>query len=280
MEASSVIGTALAILTGIITYKGLRDQGYREAYIFDIDKILIDKEYKRLLSSGFLHANWLHYGFNMAALLSFSFSLELTFGIGKFLILYFASMIGGNLLALYIHRNHGDYRALGASGASSGVILAWVVLFPNSEIGFLFLPFHIKSWIFGLLFLLVSVLGIKSQSDNIGHEAHLGGAIIGILLTPFFAPSFLEINWLLIAALLIPVTAFLILVVRNPAVLMINKYWGENVEMLRNWKPKQPDSRLSEEEELDALLDKINKKGINNLSKKERDRLKELTDKM
>ncbi|MFN7117913.1 MAG: rhomboid family intramembrane serine protease [Saprospiraceae bacterium] len=282
MEASSIIGTIIAIFTGLVTYKGLRDYGFKEMYLFDVDKILIHKEYRRLWSSGFLHANWLHYGFNMMALLSFSFSLEFMFGTGRFLLLYFASMIGGSLLALFIHRNHGDYRALGASGAISGVIFSSIVLFPESKIGFVILPFEMKSWIFGVLYMLISILGIKSQRDNIGHEAHLGGAIIGVVLTLIFYPTLALEHWWVVLLILLPVTAFLILIVRNPAVLMIDKYWGENVEMLKNWKPKpsDPNRKLSQEEELDALLDKINKYGINSLSKKEKDRLKELTDKM
>lgn len=280
MEASSVVGTLIAIITGLTTYKGLRDYGFQETYLFDVDKILIDKEYRRLWSSGFLHANWLHYGFNMAALLSFSFSLEFVFGTGKFLLLYFASMMGGSLLALWIHRNHGDYRALGASGAISGVIFSSIVLFPESKIGFVILPFEIKSWIFGLLYMLVSIWGIKSKRDNIGHEAHLGGAIIGVLITILFNPKIALDHWWVVLLILVPVTAFLVLIVRNPAVLLVDHYWGENVEMLKNWKPKETDSRLSHEEELDTLLDKINKHGMHSLSKKEKDRLKELTDKM
>lgn len=273
----TIIGTILLIFTGLFTYKGLRDPYFMEDYLFDVDKILLDKEYKRLLTSGFLHANWFHFAFNMYALLSFGDTIELLFGVGPFLILYFASMIGGNLLALYIHRNHGDYRALGASGAISGVVFASIVLFPNSSIGLFLLPFHIKSWVFGVLFILISVWGIKSQRDNIGHEAHLGGAIIGVLLTPLFTPSFLNINWWIIIAILIPTTAFLILIVKNPAVLMINKYWGENVESIKNWTQKRPETQRSREEELDDLLDKIRKTGMRSLNKKEKERLEELT---
>lgn len=273
----NIIGTILLIFTGLFTYKGLRDPFFKDDYVFDVDKILLDKEYKRLISAGFLHANWFHFAFNMFALLSFGGSVELFFGTIPFLILYFASMIGGNLLALYIHRNHGDYRALGASGAISGVIFASIVLFPDGSISLFLLPIHIKSWIFGILFVLISVLGIKSQRDNIGHEAHLGGAIIGVLLTPLFAPSFLEIKWWVIAVILIPVIAFLILIIRNPAVLMIDKYWGENADMLKEWTQKRPDTKRSREEELDDLLDKIQRSGMNSLSKKEKDRLKELT---
>lgn len=276
MEPTSVIGMALLIITGLISYKGFRDSHFFEDYLFEVDKILIDREYKRLLSSGFLHANWIHFGFNMVALLSFSFSLEITLGYGKFLLLYFASLIGGNLLALWVHRHHGDYRAVGASGAISGVIFASIILFPDSTISFVIIPIKIKSWIFGLLFILISIFGIKSQKDNIGHEAHLGGAIVGVILTLFLAPSFWEINWWIVSAILVPATAFLILIVRNPAVLMIHNYWGENVRSVQSMTQKRTPGK-SKQDELDELLDKIRKHGMESLNKKERKRLDELT---
>ena len=251
MDHSSVLGTVMLILTGLVTYKGFRDRHFFEEYLFAVDPILIDGEYRRLLTSGFLHVNWIHFGFNMIALLSFSFSLEVLFGLPKLASLYFASLIGGNLLALYIHRFHGDYRAVGASGAISGVVLSSVILFPESSISFVIIPIEIKSWVFGLLFILISIFGIKSQRDNIGHEAHLGGAVIGILLTPFFAPAFLQINWTLFFVLLLPVLAFLLLVIRNPAVLMISHYWGEQVEAIRKRGTRSSKPHLSREEELD-----------------------------
>ena len=274
----SVIGTIILIITGLFTYKGFRDSAYFERYKFEVDGILVHREWDRLLSSGFLHANWLHFGFNMIALLSFSWSLELLFGYGKFALLYFISLLGGSLLALFIHRNHGDYSAIGASGAVSGVVFASVVLFPEGAIGFVILPFEMPSWVFGLLFLLISIFGIKSQTGNIGHEAHLGGAITGVLATLVIEPSVIWQNWWIILAILVPTTAFLVLIVRNPSVLMIDNYWGETVNTFseQTGLSKREKSRAEKEAELDDLLEKIRTKGIKSLSKKERQRLDEL----
>lgn len=277
----SVIGILLALFMGATTYKGFRDQRYYENYVFDVDKILINKEYRRLISSGFLHGGWFHLGFNLIALISFSAAVEQQLGPVLFVIIYFISLIGGNVLALYIHRNHGDYRAVGASGAISGVIFASILLFPGGSIGFIILPFEIKNWIFGLAFVLISILGIKRQADNIGHEAHLGGAIIGVLMTMAIRPSVITESPWLIAGLLFPVVIFLYLIVNNPAVLMIDRYWGETVRSVQRFRFKlqsNPSDKMSRQEEMDQLLDKIRAKGIKSLTNEERKRLEDLSE--
>jgi membrane associated rhomboid family serine protease len=276
---NSVIGLVLLFFIGAATYKGLRDSPYQNRYAFQVDGILLGKEYDRLISSGFLHVGWLHFGFNMVALMSFCWSLEIFLGPWKLLLLYFVSLLGGNLLSLYIHRHHGDYSAVGASGAISGVIFASIVLFPGSEIGFILLPVSIPGWLFGLLFIVISIFGIKSQADNIGHEAHLGGAITGVLVAIALEPSVLKTNWGTVLGIVLPVTAFLLLIVRNPAVLMIDGYWGESLRAGGKWFSKlrdEHDTKLNEEEELNALLEKIKQQGIKSLTKEERKRLNEL----
>lgn len=283
MVSSGAVGTLIMIVTGLTTYKGLRDAEYFDDYKFNVDKILIDKEYKRMITSGFLHAGWLHFGFNMVALLSFSLSLELVFGYWKFLLIYFGAKIGGSLLALLIHRNHGDYSAVGASGAISGVVMSSVLLFPESTIGFVILPFEMKSWVFALLFILISIFGIKSQRDNIGHEAHLGGALTGVLISLILQPSLLVESPWIVLLLTLPIIVFLILIVRYPAILMVDNYWGE-IFSKRNFVHKSSsgksdlkiDSKAEKEAIINHLLDKIKKGGVNSLSAKEKELLDRL----
>lgn len=280
MEETGTIGALLAIFLMLSSYKGFQDRAFTEEYIFDVDRILINKEYRRLISSGFLHSGWFHLIFNLIALLSFSKEIEMLFGIGNYMVLYFVSLIGGNLLSLYIHRNHGDYRALGASGAISGVVFAAVVLHPESSISFVLIPIEIPSWLFGLAFVLISILGIKKQQDNIGHEAHLGGAIVGIIITIILNPAILETNLWIIGLLLIPSLFFLVLLIRNPNMLLIDHYWGEGVAQLKaSWANRQQAPQIDPEEELNLLLDKIGKNGISSLSRKERKRLDQLSGK-
>ncbi|MDF1696627.1 MAG: rhomboid family intramembrane serine protease [Saprospiraceae bacterium] len=268
MGESSFVGTVILLITGLVTYQGFRDSSYRYDYIFDVDKILRGKEYIRLISSGFLHANWIHFGFNMIALLGFSLSVENSLGTFNYLLIYFISMIGGNLFALYIHKEHGDYRALGASGAISGIVLASIVLLPSAEISFILIPGSMPSWVFAILFVLISIWGIKSQEDNIGHEAHLGGAVIGVLCVLILQPTTFMQNWWIAALILVPTILFLILLIRSPNMLIISNYWGDDIQKFKA-KLKQND----EDPDLDYLLDKINKKGIDSLSRREKELL-------
>lgn len=276
MENVSAINTILIIVTGLMTYQGLSKESYKDKYIFWIDRILISKENLRLISSGFLHGSWLHYGFNMIGLLAFGNLVEQEFGSLVYLLFYFVCLLGGSLLALWIHKNHGDYRALGASGAVSGLIFACIILFPEGEISLIFIPdVSMKNWVFGILFVFVTIFGIQKKTGNIGHEAHLGGALMGMIGTIFLAPQTAIDNLWILLLCLIPTLAFLIMIIRNPHILLMDGYWRKSMDNIRR-DIKTPKETLTKEEELNQLLDKIRKSGIRSLTKKERSRLKEL----
>lgn len=269
--------TLLLIISNVwVTYKGLKEIAFLDKFSFIVEQILVNKDYKRLISSGFLHVNWTHFAFNMITLYLFSQGLEASIGIQSFLILYFVSLIGGNLFALYIHRNHSDYSAIGASGAVSGLVFASIGLFPGMKIGFIFLPIQFPAWLFGLAYVLYSIYGIKTQKDNIGHEAHLGGGIVGLLIAICLYPNILTINYIPILLILIPSLIFIILILRNPHLLLVPNPFSKQ-KGVRTIEDKYNLNRAEKQNELDSLLDKISKKGIENLSEKEKIRLDELS---
>lgn len=278
MANLDIIGTLIFLLTGLFTYKAFTDKAYLEENIFDVDKILVDKEYRRILTSGFLHANWIHFGFNMGTLLAFSFFIESSLGAINFLLIYFFSLIGGSLLSLYIHRNHSDYRALGASGAVCGILLASVVLFPESSFNIPFSDAWIPRWILAVAFVLLSIFGIKKSWGNIGHDAHLGGGLCGVFLTIAMQPSILQTNWWIILLIVVPSVAFLILMIKKPEIMMIENYWGVDL------KQKREEHRVKKSQmnalTLDYLLDKIKREGLESLTKKEREKLEKLKDEL
>ncbi|WP_340154853.1 rhomboid family intramembrane serine protease [uncultured Winogradskyella sp.] len=276
MEEIGILTLSLIIVNGIVTYKGLNDFTFLDKFSFNVHEILVNKDYKRLITSGFLHVDWVHFTFNMLTLYLFSKSLENSIGILALLILYFASLIGGNLLALYIHRNHPDYTAIGASGAVSGLVFASIGLFPGMELGFILLPIFFPAWLYGIAYVVYSIYGIKSQRDNIGHEAHLGGGIVGLLIAIVINPNIMVTNTLPIMLILIPTLTFLFLIIKKPHVLLVKNPFSKSKNVY-TVEDKYNSNKTSKQTELDSILDKINKKGYDKLSKKEKDRLNKLS---
>lgn len=277
MTEIGIIGIVLILVNIAFSYKGFTDFLFFEKYKFDVDRILINKEYIRLISSGFLHVGWTHLVFNMISLYAFCSLLENQIGSVNFLIIYFVSLVAGDLFALFIHRHHGDYSSVGASGAVCGVIFASIALFPGLGIGFLGLPFSIPSWLYGVLYVVYSIYGIKSQKDNIGHEAHLGGALFGMLVAILIYPNSLVDNYLPIVVVAVHSIAFILFIIRKPQALLIDNYFFNSQKKHYNIDHKYNEEKLNRQKELDKLLDKIGSKGIDSLSTKEKQKLHELS---
>ncbi|GGP01218.1 rhomboid family intramembrane serine protease [Cloacibacterium rupense] len=177
---------AIIAITVIISLAGFQNISVFEKYKFNVSAIKYKKEYIRLLSAGFLHADYMHLFLNMYVLYSFSFGALYYFGVSGFMITYIGAIILGNLFSLYIYKNQGWYSAIGASGGVSGIVFASVAMNPvQSSIGIIFLPpeFSIPGFVFGLLYFSYSVYMMLNPKphDNIGHAAHLGGAAFGLV---------------------------------------------------------------------------------------------------
>jgi len=122
-----------------------------------------------------------------------------------FLLVYFGSLICGSLLTLQFHKNDYHYRAVGASGAVTGVLYSAILLRPDMNLYFFFIPIPIPAYVFGIGYLLYSIYGMKAKRDNIGHTAHFGGAIGGYVITLFNQPHLLTENFLMVVLLAIPI---------------------------------------------------------------------------
>jgi membrane associated rhomboid family serine protease len=276
MERTGFISLALVIINILVSWKGFRDPSFFHRYSFNIPQLRLHQDYKRFFTSGFLHSGWMHLIFNMVALYSFGGIVENAMGEIKFICLYFSSLLFGNLLSLFVNRNKSNYTAIGASGAISGVVFAGIAMFPDMKMGLLFIPIHLPGWMFGLLYVLYCMFGIRGQNDNIGHEAHLGGGISGLILTVAMYPRIISYNYFPILLILIPSLVFLYLVFTRPAFLLLDRPFAKNDNVF-TIEDRYNSSRRSKEMELDRLLDKISTQGINSLSKKEKERLEELS---
>ena len=274
---SGMISLLLIIVTALISYKGFKDHFFFEKYEFGVDKVRLYKDYKRLVTSGFLHVNWMHLIFNMLGLYFFAGSLAATFGVFQFLLIYFASLVGGNLLSLIVYKNQGDYTSVGASGAVCGVIFANIALNPGARILLIFIP--MAGWVFGLLYIALTIYGVRSKRDNIGHEAHLGGAMIGMLLAICMQPAALLENYIYILIIAVPTLVFIYLIITRPHILLIDNLFFKTHKNYYSIDHKYNESKKTQQQEIDNILDKISKRGINSLSQKEKKMLKDFSKK-
>lgn len=216
---------AILVVAGVCTHVGFTRREFMDRFLFSPQEILRKREYYRLVTSGFLHADWMHFAFNAFTLYSFGSGIEVVFGLPEFLVIFFASVIGGNLLSLWLHREH-EYRALGASGGVCGIIYASIFLLPGGSVYLFLLPFPIPASVYAILFLFISIYGIKAARDNIGHDAHLGGAIVGLLVTTALHPAIVKEMPLLYAAVMTISAAAFLYFWRNP--------WGDLESLKRS----------------------------------------------
>jgi len=149
-----------------------------------------------LITSGFIHRDWMHLIFNMVSYYAFAFYLERLIGHWQFGLLYFVSMILSDLPSVAKHRNDYNYYSLGASGAISAVLFSFILFDPMSGLYILPFPFAIPAIVFGPLYLLYCTYASKYSQDNINHDAHLFGALSGLMITialyPKVIPFFLH----------------------------------------------------------------------------------------
>ncbi len=199
----------LIIANVLVSMKGFKDYSFLDKYKFQVGKVLSGEKI-RTLTSGFLHVDWIHLGFNMYALYLFGDIVAHILGIPNFLMIYFGSLLAGSLYSLKYHKNEPYYSAVGASGAVSGIVYASILLYPAMELYLFFIPIPIPGYIFGVGYLLYSIYGMKKQLGNVGHSAHLGGAIGGFAITLLLNPSLFETNKILVISLGIPIILLLL----------------------------------------------------------------------
>ena len=180
----------LAIIV-LISYRALKDPLLFNRLKFNVRAVQLG-EYYRLFTAGFIHVDYNHLFFNGFTL--FIFGGNALYGLGaiNFMLLYMISLLMGNGSAYYYHKKNPYYTAVGASGAIMGIVYSSILMFPEMKLAIIFFPIPFPAYIFGVGYLIYTLFGIKSQNDGIGHTAHFGGAIGGIICTLVFDPFVFE----------------------------------------------------------------------------------------
>lgn len=196
---TNILFYSILIATIGISYHGFNNQDFFRRYMFNVRSVQ-KGDYLRLLSSGFLHAGWEHLIFNMISLFFFHRIIIYEMGASVFMLIYLGAIVFGNLFCLYIYRHQPYYSAIGASGGVSGIIFAAIALMPQLRVNFM------PGWLFGAIYFGYSVYQMLNprQGDNIGHAAHLGGAIFGIAVIAFLQPLLIAENALYLGIMALP----------------------------------------------------------------------------
>ncbi len=193
----------------LMSYKGFNDLGFFRKYEFHMGSVLSGQQF-RIFTSAFLHADIGHLVFNMITLYFFAPVVIAYLGSLSFVIVYFGSLICGGLLTIVFHKKDYNYRAIGASGAVTGVLYSAILLRPDMMLGIFFI-IPMPAYIFGILYLLYSIYGMRAKNDNIGHTAHFGGAMGGYLITLISNPNLFVEHTLFVIALAIPIAILFVM---------------------------------------------------------------------
>ncbi|WP_022825582.1 rhomboid family intramembrane serine protease [Hymenobacter norwichensis] len=190
----------IALTAGISMY-AWSNRELMEKWIFSPYLVSQRGQWYRFLTSGFLHADFMHLGFNLFAFYSFSPAVLSEFaaaygmqgGIAAFLLLYIGGIIVSDIPTYFRHRHDPSYRSLGASGGVSSVLFASILFYPVAADGggiIIFpLPIPIQPFLFGFLYLAYSYYQGRRRGDNINHDAHFYGALFGILVALALVPQ-------------------------------------------------------------------------------------------
>lgn len=206
----NIILIAIILSTVLVSFKGFNDISFFRKYEFHVGSIRAG-EHIRMVTSAFLHADIMHLGFNMLTLYFFAPVVIQSLGDISFVIVYFGSLIFGSLLTMMFHKNDYSYRAIGASGAVTGVLYSAILLNPDMSLYMFFIPIPIPAYIFGIGYLLYSIYGMRAKNDNIGHTAHFGGAIGGYIITLSKEPHMFTDNTFMVVILAIPIVLLFVL---------------------------------------------------------------------
>jgi len=184
----NIVSIIIAV-TVLISFQANKNPDLKQRFLYIPFQLKHNNEYYRLISHIFIHADISHLAFNMISLYFLGSTLSYYFidyyglqlGTTYLLILYFAGAIFASLPSFFKHQDNSSYRSLGASGAVSAVIFAAILWDPSMSLGILFIPFPIPAYIFGPIYLAVEYFSMKRGGTGIAHDAHIGGAVFGIL---------------------------------------------------------------------------------------------------
>jgi membrane associated rhomboid family serine protease len=182
-----VAANVIISLAALYLYPPLVESGYLKPY-----RTVREKRWHELLTSGFLHANVGHLFVNMFTLYFFGPVMEMHLGPFHFLLLYLSGLIAAGIPSVIKFKNDPNYATLGASGAIGSVLFAFIFFYPLENIYLLLIPIPIPAFVFAVLYLIYSMYASKQERGRVNHEAHVAGALWGVIYLLLFVPNTID----------------------------------------------------------------------------------------
>lgn len=182
------VATIIFVITIITTLIAFSNDDVYGNFILHPYSVYRKQRVYTVITSGLIHNDWMHLFFNMFSYSFFAFYLEGLIGHWQFGVLYVLSLILSDIPTVYKYRDDIRYHSLGASGAVSAVIFSFILFEPLTPIYLMFIPIGIPAVLFGVLYLIYCNYASKHARDNVNHDAHLFGALSGLLITILINP--------------------------------------------------------------------------------------------
>lgn len=176
------VATAIFVITILVSLLAFSNPNIYDRFMLTPSNVYHGRNVYTIITSGLIHKDWMHLFFNMLSYYFFAFALEAQLGHWQFGLLYVGSLILSDLPTVAKNKDNYGYRSLGASGAVSAVIFSAILFNPRSTI-YLYYIIPIPIVLFGVLYLVYCYYASKYSRDAINHDAHLFGALSGIMIT-------------------------------------------------------------------------------------------------
>ena len=190
-----VAGVLLGVMVAASAIGLVAAPGLIEKSLFRPHWLVPKGEYATLLTSGFVHADFMHLLFNAFTFWAFGFGLERAIGSERFFWLYAAGLLASDFGTWLRHRDKPDYRTLGASGAITAVLFASIVYFPTGSIYILPIPVAIPAPLFAFAYLAYTWYASRRHDGRINHDAHLSGALAGVAFVALTDGAAIDRAW-------------------------------------------------------------------------------------
>ncbi|RZL61903.1 MAG: rhomboid family intramembrane serine protease [Pedobacter sp.] len=186
------VASLIFVFTVVTSLYAFYDNGVYGKFMLHPYSVSKGKNIFTLITSGLIHADWMHLFFNMFTFYAFAFTLERLMGSWQFGLLYFLALILSDIPTVFRYKDSFNYNSLGASGAISAVLFSYILFNPMSKIYIMFIPIGIPAVVFGFIYLIYCAYASKNSRDGINHDAHFYGALTGLIFTIIFVPGILQ----------------------------------------------------------------------------------------